>query len=112
LGLETDGEPVFQSARKKIYEEHAQKLVKEGKAYEEDGAIWFKINPEGQTVITDLAGNWKLEIPNNDQKDFVILKSDGFPTYHLAHVVDDHLMETNPVIRGWEWISSLPKHIQ
>ena len=41
----------------------------------------------------------------------MILKSDGFPTYHLAHVVDDHLMETNPVIRGAEWISSIPKHV-
>ena len=112
LGLDFDGEVIYQSDRKKIYEEHAQKLVKDGKAYEEEGAIWFKINPEGTTVITDLSGNRKLEIPNSDQKDFVILKSDGFPTYHLAHVVDDHLMDTNPVIRGPEWISSLPKHIQ
>jgi len=112
LGLDFDGEVVFQSERKKIYEEHAQKLVKAGKAYEKEGAIWFKINLKGTTVITDLSGNRKLEIPNSDQKDFVILKSDGFPTYHLAHVVDDHLMETNPVIRGPEWISSLPKHIQ
>lgn len=43
--------------------------------------------------------------------DQVILKSDGFPTYHLAHVVDDHLMQTKPVIRGEEWLPSLPKHI-
>src|SRR3989344_6136130 len=111
LGLDFDGEVVFQSERKKIYEEHAQKLVKAGKAYEKEGAIWFKINLKGTTVITDLSGNRKLEIPNSDQKDFVILKSDGFPTYHLAHVVDDHLMQTNPVIRGAEWISSLPKHV-
>ncbi len=43
--------------------------------------------------------------------DQVLLKSDGFPTYHLAHVVDDHLMECDIVIRGEEWLSSLPKHI-
>lgn len=43
--------------------------------------------------------------------DQVLVKSDGFPTYHLAHVVDDHLMETNPVIRGEEWLPSLPKHV-
>ena len=43
--------------------------------------------------------------------DQVLLKSDGYPTYHLAHVVDDHLMETDLVLRGEEWLSSLPKHI-
>jgi glutamyl-tRNA synthetase len=112
LGLDIDGEVIYQSKRKQTYQEYAEKLVSEGKAYKEDGAIWFKLNLEGKTEITDLAGNRKLEIPNSDQKDFVILKSDGFPTYHLAHVVDDHLMETNPVIRGPEWISSLPKHVQ
>ncbi len=112
LGLNFVREPILQSERKELYQEQAQKLVKEGKAYLEEGAIWFKINPEGKTSIVDLVGNRTLEIPNNDQKDFVILKSDGFPTYHLAHVVDDHLMEINPVIRGPEWISSIPKHIQ
>ena len=45
------------------------------------------------------------------EEDFNILKSDGFPTYHLAHLVDDHLMQTNLVIRAQEWYSSLPKHI-
>src|SRR5205823_5539566 len=43
--------------------------------------------------------------------DQVLLKSDGFPTYHLAHVIDDHLMEIDMVIRGEEWLSSLPKHL-
>lgn len=112
LGLNFDGEVIYQSRRVAIYKEYAQKLVQAGKAYEQDGAVWFKVNTEGDTIITDLVGNRKLELPNTDQKDFVILKSDGFPTYHLAHVVDDHLMETKPVIRGPEWISSIPKHIQ
>ncbi len=53
----------------------------------------------------------KIEMPENDE-DFVILKSDGIPTYHFAHAVDDHLMRTTHVIRGDEWISSTPKHIQ
>lgn len=53
----------------------------------------------------------KIEMPENDE-DFVILKSDGIPTYHFAHAVDDHLMRTTHVIRGDEWISSVPKHIQ
>ena len=50
-------------------------------------------------------------MPENDE-DFVILKSDGIPTYHFAHAVDDHLMRTTHVIRGDEWLSSVPKHIQ
>lgn len=111
LGLNFDGEPIFQSERKEIYQEHAKKLVEKGAAYEQDGAIYFKTIKEGKTSITDVVGNRKIEFDNGTQNDFVILKSDGFPTYHLAHVVDDHLMETNPVIRGAEWISSIPKHV-
>ena len=67
-------------------------------------------NPEIKTKFTDLVkGN--LEIPENDE-DFVLLKSDGIPTYHFAHAVDDHLMRTTHVIRGEEWLPSLAKHIQ
>ena len=67
-------------------------------------------NPEKKTKFTDLVkGN--LEIPENDE-DFVLLKSDGIPTYHFAHAVDDHLMGTTHVIRGEEWLPSLAKHIQ
>jgi len=67
-------------------------------------------NPENKTKFTDLVkGN--LEVPENDE-DFVLLKSDGIPTYHFAHAVDDHLMKTTHVIRGEDWLPSLPKHIQ
>ena len=52
-----------------------------------------------------------IEMPENDE-DFVLLKSDGVPTYHFAHAVDDHLMRTTHVIRGDEWLSSVPKHLQ
>lgn len=66
-------------------------------------------NPEKKTHFTDLIkGN--LEIPENDE-DFVLLKSDGIPTYHFAHAVDDHLMGTTHVIRGEEWLPSVAKHI-
>ncbi|MDD2766272.1 MAG: glutamate--tRNA ligase [Candidatus Moranbacteria bacterium] len=51
------------------------------------------------------------ELPENDQ-DMVIIKSDGLPTYHMAHIIDDHLMRTTHVIRGNEWFSSLPLHLQ
>lgn len=112
LGLAFDGEPIYQSKRLDLYKEHAQKLIHLDQAYELDGAVWFKVDLTGKSAIVDLVGGRKIEFENSTQKDFVILKSDGYPTYHLAHVVDDHLMETNPVIRGAEWISSIPKHIQ
>ncbi len=65
---------------------------------------------EKKIKVTDLIrGN--LEIPENDE-DFVLLKSDGIPTYHFAHAVDDYLMGTTHVIRGEEWLPSLPKHLQ
>ncbi|MDY3785537.1 MAG: glutamate--tRNA ligase [Eubacteriales bacterium] len=67
-------------------------------------------DPDKKMKFTDLVkGN--LEIPENDE-DFVLLKSDGIPTYHFAHAVDDHLMGTTHVIRGEEWLPSLAKHIQ
>ena len=52
-----------------------------------------------------------VEFPENDQ-DIVIIKADGLPTYHFAHIVDDHLMKTTHVIRGDEWLSSVPLHLQ
>lgn len=111
LGLDFDKEPIYQSTRKEIYKKYADGLIEKGLAYKKDEAVWFKIPKEGKTSFTDLIGNRKIEFQNDSQKDFVILKSDGYPTYHLAHVVDDHLMEINPVIRGEEWLSSTPKHI-
>ncbi len=66
-------------------------------------------DPEKKIKITDLIkGN--LEIPEND-KDEVLLKSDGIPTYHFAHAIDDHLMGTTHVVRGEEWLPSLSRHV-
>ena len=53
----------------------------------------------------------KIDMPENDQ-DFVLLKSDGIPTYHFAHVVDDHLMRVTHVVRGEEWLATWPIHVQ
>ena len=52
-----------------------------------------------------------VDFPENDQ-DIVIIKADGLPTYHFAHAIDDHLMRTTHVIRGDEWLSSVPLHLQ
>jgi glutamyl-tRNA synthetase len=65
-----------------------------------DGKLTFRDNLRGE-----------LEFDNAQSDDQVLLKSDGFPTYHLANVVDDHLMEITHVIRAEEWISSTPKHV-
>lgn len=66
--------------------------------------------PEKKIVVEDLIRG-KLELPANGM-DAVLLKTDGIPTYHFAHAVDDHLMRTTHVIRGDEWIASLPLHIE
>ena len=65
---------------------------------------------EGKCYFDDMIKG-KIEMPENVQ-DVVILKSDGIPTYHFAHVIDDHLMRTTHVVRGDEWISSAPIHLQ
>lgn len=67
-------------------------------------------NPNKKIRYTDLIRG-TIEFPENDQ-DIVIIKSDGLPTYHFAHAVDDRLMRTTHVIRGEEWLSSVPLHLQ
>ena len=66
--------------------------------------------PDSRFIFKDLIKG-DVEMPENDQ-DMVLLKSDGLPTYHFAHVVDDHLMRTTHVMRGDEWLPSAPLHIQ
>ena len=67
-------------------------------------------NFEKKVIVHDLVKG-KIEFPENDL-DIVIMKSDGLPTYHFAHLVDDHLMRTTHITRGDEWVSSLPIHVQ
>ena len=88
--------------------DEAKELIAQGKPY----VIRLKSpgNEENKIVFEDTVKG-KIEMPENDE-DFVLLKSDGIPTYHFAHAVDDHLMRTTHVLRGDEWISSVPKHIQ
>ena len=86
----------------------AYKWIKEGKPY----VIRFKSSGNHLNKIKcrdEIKGD--LELTQNDQ-DIVILKSDGLPTYHFAHIVDDHFMRTNMVTRGEEWLSSLPIHLE
>ncbi|WP_310555302.1 glutamate--tRNA ligase [Flavobacterium sp.] len=89
-----------------ISEEETQKRIASG----EDYVIRFK-TPVGETLhLQDIIrGDIKFETSLLDDK--VLFKSDGMPTYHLANIVDDHLMETSHVIRGEEWLPSMPLHV-
>jgi len=153
LGLDWEGDPVYQSQRFFIYQEYTQLLVKQGKAYrcfcapEEiaaarerakaekqtfkyDGrcrhlsppeiqqnlaagkpfAIRFAVQSGGATFFKDEVRE-EVSFANETIDDFVILRSDGVPTYHLAVVVDDHEMGITHVIRGEDHISNTPKQV-
>ena len=96
------------------YDRHCRDLTPEERAKKEAEGIVpvvrFKVPLEGRTRFNDLIyGDVVFE--NNTLDDFILLKSDGYPTYHLANVVDDHAMEVSHVIRAEEWISSTPRHL-
>jgi glutamyl-tRNA synthetase len=106
----------LQEARKQPpgYDRHCRNLSQEERKQKEaEGVkpvVRFKVPNEGKTGFHDtIYGDIVFE--NSTIDDFVMLKSDGFPTYHLANVVDDHAMEITHVIRGEEWISSTPRHL-
>ncbi len=110
LGISPD-EKFKQSERLPIYKKHIKILLDKKIAYEKDGAVYVHVSDEKDFSWVDAVGNKKISFQGKDVEDFVILKSDGFPTYHLANVVDDYLMNITHVIRGEEWISSTPKHL-
>jgi glutamyl-tRNA synthetase len=96
------------------YDRHCRRLTAVQRAeYEAQGitpVIRLKAPLTGQTSFQDvLYGD--IVVENHTLDDLVLLKSDGFPTYHLANVVDDHLMEISHIMRGDEWLPSVPKHI-
>ena len=118
LGLQPDESPkkpgkygpYVQTERLDIYQKYAQELIDKGFAYKDDGAIRIKMPKEGYASWKDLVQK-KISFPYNEVDDKVLLKSDGVPTYHLAAMVDDHLMEISHILRGVEWISSTPVHL-
>ncbi len=105
-------EKYVQSERIDIYKAHAEILRKKGYVYEDNNALRFKMPKNGKTNWIDAVGQKEISFKNETQEDFVILKSDGYPTYNFANVVDDYLMGVTHVIRGEEFISSTPKHVQ
>ena len=96
------------------YDRHCRDLTPEERAKQEVEGITpvvrFKTPLEGQTKFNDLIRG-EVVFDHKTIDDFVLLKSDGYPTYHLANVVDDHLMEISHVLRAEEWLSSTPRHL-
>jgi glutamyl-tRNA synthetase len=83
-----------------------ERLINNGDSY----VIRFKM-PENREIIEEDLIRGRVSFNTNQLDDKVLFKSDGMPTYHLANVVDDHLMQISHVIRGEEWLSSMPLHI-
>lgn len=89
-----------------LTKDEIEKKIEQGQKF----VVRFKI-PDNKTVVADDMIHGQISVKTDDLDDFVILKSNKFPTYHLANVVDDHEMRITYVIRGEEWIPSLPKHM-
>lgn len=98
--------PMYDRHCMNIPPEEAERRAAAGESH----VLRMKI-PDGPAVVIEDAIRGSLRFERHTIDDQVLLKSDGFPTYHLAHVVDDHLMQIDLVLRGEEWLSSLPKHI-
>ena len=109
LGLDWDEELVFQGARIQRHQEAADRLLAEGKAYVDEGAIRFRV-PPGE-IAWDDAVHERISFQGEDLKDFIILRTDRTPIYNLAVVVDDVDMTITHVLRGDDHISNTPKQI-
>jgi glutamyl-tRNA synthetase len=97
------------------YDRHCRNLTDTERAAQEakglNPVIRFKMPLDGKTIGHDMIRG-EVSFDNDKLQDVVLLKSDGFPTYHLANVVDDHLMEISHVMRANEWLPSFPLHVQ
>jgi glutamyl-tRNA synthetase len=111
LGLDWDEEPTFQLDRMERCQEEARRLVAEGKAYEDDGAIRIRMPGEGTTAWDDLVRG-RIEFPNEKLEDLVLVRSDGRPTYNFASPLEDAEDGITHVIRGDDHISNTPKQIR
>src|SRR5690606_9412899 len=100
--------PYFQSQRGGIYEEYLQKLRDSGHLYEKDGAGYFRISGEPQVIEDAVRGR----VERTEEKDFVIVRSDGSPVFHFVNVVDDLTMGITHVIRGEDHLSNTSKHTE
>jgi len=110
LGIEWDGETTFQLNVMERAKEEARRLVDEGTAYEDEGAIRIRMPDEGATAWED-AIKGRIEVPNDELEDVVLVRSDGRPTYNFASPLEDWLDGITHVIRGDDHVSNTPKQI-
>lgn len=109
-GPEKGGEfgPYFQSQRDAIYLEHLERLIAAGRAYENEGAIWFRIEGTPQVVEDAIRGRVERTL----DKDFVIRRSNGTYGFHFVNVIDDIAMRITHVIRGEDHLSNTARHLE
>jgi glutamyl-tRNA synthetase len=100
--------PYRQSERAPIYREYLERLKASGRTYEKDGALYFKISGEPQVIEDAIRGR----VERTEEKDFVIVRSDGNPVFHLVNVIDDIAMQVTHVIRGEDHLSNTSKHTE
>src|SRR3954449_12615622 len=111
LGIDWDGPTTFQLDRIDDCRRVAERLVAEGKAYEDEGAIRFRMPDEGSTAWDDVVRG-RIEYPNEKLEDVVLVRSDGRPTYNFVSPFEDQLDGITHVIRGQDHVSNTPKQLQ
>jgi nondiscriminating glutamyl-tRNA synthetase len=119
--------PYRQSERSGVYKEYVQRLLDAGRAYEKDGAIWFKLLGERYEVFDEhrkktvtkvksppviIEDRIRGRVERMEDEDFVIVRSDGNPVFHLVNVVDDIAMNVTHIIRGEDHLSNTSKHVR
>src|SRR5262245_27203037 len=110
LGIEWDGETTFQLDVMDRARDEAQRLVSEGSAYEDEGAIRIRMPDEGTAAWND-AIKGRIEVQNAELEDLVLVRSDGRPTYNFASPLEDWLDRITHVIRGDDHVSNTPKQV-
>jgi glutamyl/glutaminyl-tRNA synthetase len=118
--------PYRQSERAEIYRQYVQRLMDAGRAYEKDGAVWFKLLGERYEVFDEhrkkavtkvklapvvIEDQIRGRVERIEDEDFVIVRSDGNPVFHLVNVVDDIAMQVTHIIRGEDHLSNTSKHV-
>ena len=111
LGLDHDEEIIHQSQRFEIYKKRANELIEAGKAYESEGAIRFKSDRTSSVIISDHVFG-EVEVKSDELDDFIIMCSNGAPTYHFAVVTDDFESGITHVMRGDDHLKNTARHIQ
>ena len=127
VGERGDFGPYRQSQRAALYKEYLQKLLAAGRAYEKDGAVWFRLLGERYRVFDDhrkkevekvkaapvvIEDRIRGRVERVEDEDFVIFRSDGNPVFHFVNVVDDITMQVSHIIRGEDHLSNTSKHVR